>query len=284
MDIETGNASQEAPNSSNPESSSADFFAALDSEVNSGILDATDDSSLNFTSADNKEDGVVREVQQEDVETLKKRYANSSSEGKRLNNRLKEIEPYLPILDEMRKDPNLVSHVKGYFEGGGQTPQSVTEKLELDEDFIFDPDEAVTDPKSDSAKVLNSTIDGVVQKRLNDQVQQQREDAKVHSEIDAFRDKHNMSMDEWLEFKEYADSKPLSLDDILYLRQKEAGVEKAEPRSASSSRRASQHTQSVQERPRSLASTGSANVEVSEEDDVFDAIMGLDKQLESAFG
>ena len=278
---ETGNASQEAPNS-NPESDSADFFAALESEVNGGILD-NDDSSLDLHS-DDKEEKVVREVQQEDVETLKKRYADSSSEGKRLNAKLKEIEPYLPILDEMRKDPNLVSHVKGYFEGGGQTPQSVTEKLQLDEDFVFDPDEALTDPSSDSAKVLNSTIDGVVQQRLNEQVNRQKEEAKVTSEIDAFREKHGMNMEQWLEFKEYADSKPLSLDDILYLKQREGEGQQKEPRSASSARRASQHTQEMQNRPKSMASTGSADIEQTEEDEVFDAIMGIDKQLDSAFG
>ena len=69
MPQEQGNASQEAPNVvSTPDSS--DFFSQLDGEVNGGILES-DDSSQILT--DNTEK-VVSEVQQEDVETLKKRY------------------------------------------------------------------------------------------------------------------------------------------------------------------------------------------------------------------
>jgi len=278
MENETGNSSIEDPQSSPGSISSDDFFAALDSEVNQGILD--DDSSLNLSS----NEGVVREVQQkEDVETLKKRYADSSTEGKRLNTRLKELEPYLPILDEMRKDPNLINHVRDYFKGGGQTPESITQKLQLDEDFIFDPDEAVSKPNSDSAKVLNSTIDGVVQSRLNENVQKQKEEAKVHSEIDDFRTKHDMTMDQWDEFKAYADARPLSLEDILYLKNREDG-EEVPTRSSGVMERASQHTKNAQSKPRSLASVGSTVSTASEEDEVFDAIMGIDKQLESAFG
>jgi len=284
MENETGNAAIAAPDSLPPESvSSDDFFAALDGDVNRGILD--DDSSLNLSSKENTKEGVVREVQQEDVETLKKRYADSSREGKRLNTRLTELKPYLPILDEMRKDPKLITHVRDYFKGGGQTPESITQKLELGEDFIFDPDEAVTNPKSDSAKVLNSTIDGVVQKRLGEEDQKRKEESKVHSEIDDFRNKHDMTMDQWEEFKTYADARPLSLEDILYLKNREDGIE-AEPesRNAGVMERASQHIRNTQSKPKSLASVGSTVSDVSEEDEVFDAIMGIDKQLESAFG
>ncbi len=284
MENETGNAAVAASDSSSPESvSSDDFFAALESDVNSGILDG--DSSLNLSSKENTDEGVVSEVQQEEVETLKKRYADSSREGKRLNTRLKELEPYLPILDEMRKDPQLITHVRDYFEGGGQTPESITQKLKLDEDFIFDPDEAVSNPNSDSAKVLTSTIDGVVQKRLTSEMKKQKEEAKVHSEIDDFRDKHNMSIEQWEEFKTYADTRPLSLEDILYLKNREDGVEvDVESRNAGVTERASRHIKNVQSKPKSLASVGSTVSDVSEEDEVFDAIMGIDKQLESAFG
>ena len=278
MPQEQGNASQEAPNVvSTPDST--DFFSQLDGEVNGGILES-DDSSQILT--DNTEK-VVSEVQQEDVETLKKRYSDSSKEGKRLNTRLKELEPYLPILDEMRKDPELINHVRGYFEGGGQTPQSVTENLNLPEDFIFDADEAVSDTNSDSAKVLNSTIDKVVQKRLQNELGKQKEEARVDSEVDAFKQKHNLNNDQWEQFKEYADSRPLSLDDILYLKQRDENAP-IEPRVAGVTEKASEHIKKAQTKPQSLASVGSAVAQEDPDNDLFDAILGIDKNLENAFG
>jgi len=278
MAQEQGNALQEAPDvGSLPDSS--DFFSQLDGEVNGGILES-DDSSQILT--DNTEK-VVSEVQQEDVETLKKRYSDSSKEGKRLNTRLKELEPYLPILDEMRKDPELINHVRGYFEGGGQTPQSVTENLNLPEDFIFDADEAVSDTNSDSAKVLNSTIDKVVQKRLQNELGKQKEEDRIDSEVVAFKQKHNLNDDQWKQFKDYADSRPLSLDDILYLKQREENVPQ-EPRNIGVTERAAEHTKKAQIKPQSLASTGSALAQEDPDNDLFDAILGIDKNLENAFG
>tara|TARA_R100000656_G_scaffold64462_1_gene49333 strand:+ start:249 stop:1085 length:837 start_codon:yes stop_codon:yes gene_type:complete len=278
MAQEQGNALQEAPDvGSLPDSS--DFFSQLDGEVNGGILES-DDSSQILT--DNTEK-VVSEVQQEDVETLKKRYSDSSKEGKRLNTRLKELEPYLPILDEMRKDPELINHVRGYFEGGGQTPQSVTENLNLPEDFIFDADEAVSDTNSDSAKVLNSTIDKVVQKRLQNELGKQKEEDRIDSEVVAFKQKHNLNDDQWKQFKDYADSRPLSLDDILYLKQREENVPQ-EPRNIGVAERAAEHTKKAQIKPQSLASTGSALAQEDPDNDLFDAILGIDKNLENAFG
>mgnify|MGYP003629545663 FL=1 len=277
MTNEQGNASNEAP-LSNGELDSNDFFSSLENEVNGGILES-DDSSQQLSN--NKE--TVSEVQQENVETLKKRYSDSSKEGQRLNTRLKELEPYLPILDEMRKDSGLINHVRDYFEGGGQTPKNVTSQLDLPEDFVFDADEAISEPNSDSAKVLNSTIDNVVQRRLTNELGKQKEEMKVNSEIDSFKEKHNMNQNQWDEFKNYADARSLSLDDILYLKKRESN-EPMEARNVGVSEKAANHTRKAQMKPQSLATTGSASTEVDSEDQLFDAILGIDKQLDSAFG
>ena len=279
MANEKGNASNDAP-VSNDIDNSGDFFGDLEQEVNGGIVESSDDSSQ--TLSDNKEKGS--EVQQENVETLKKRYADSSKEGQRLNTRLKEIEPYLPILDEMRKDPGLINHVRGYFEDGGQTPKTVTEKLDLPEDFVFDADEAISEPDSDSGKVLNSTIDNVVQRRLTNELNKQKEETKVTSEINAFKQKHGMNEDQWNDFKSYADSRSLSFDDILYLKERESS-EPARKRETGVFEKAANHVKQTQMKPQSLASAGStSDTKSSQEDELFDAILGIDKTLDSAFG
>ena len=285
-EAQVGNAeTNSVPESFISDDSAEDFFGQLEQEVNGGIVDdiKNETSEASETQSDNTQEveEPAKEAQQEDIETLKKRYSDSSAEGKRLNQRLSELEPYLPILDEMRKDPELVSHVRGYFEGGGQTPQSMVEKLNLGEDFIFDPDEAVSNPNSDSAKVLNSTIDGVVQRRINNELDKQKKEFTLEKQINDFRQKHDMNDSEWNDFKKFADNQSLSLEDIYYLKnrgQREDNIAK------SASQNAVRKVQETQERPKSLATKGSTKVETSDEGQLFDTILGIDKELENAFG
>ena len=287
LEEQVGNASvdnNDAPESSFDES---DFFSQLDQGVNGGILEAeqTDTQTTFQQEGDNtqsNESPIGNEVQQsEDVENLKQRYADSSKEGKRLNQRLKELEPYLPVLDAMRDDSNLVSHVRDYFQNGGDAPKSMTEKLNLGDDFIFDPDDAVSDPNSDSAKVLNSTIDGVVQRRLTQGLEEQRTENEQMRTRNDFRQSKNMNDAEWNDFVSFSESHTLSLDDIYFLKNRGARESNI---ASNAGRQATEQIKNVQGRPKSLATTGSAKIDASSDDVLFDAIMGIDKQLDNAFG
>ena len=282
MSEQVGNA-QVAPESTNVQdavmNNSNDFFESLDREVNGGILDEPTQSTS--VSSDNTQSSPNVEVQpQDDNEVLQKRYSDSSREAKRLNGKLKEIEPYMPILDAMREDPNLISHVRNYFEGGGQAPQSMNQQLNLDEDFVFDPDEAFQKPDSDSAKVMGATIDGIVQRRLNNVLKnQQAENAKMAKETQ-FKQKMNMSDEEWSEFTEFAKSKSLELEDIYYLMNRK----NRDAQIADSTREQIQNKmKEVQSQPSTLATQGSIPVEKSTDDNVFDTILGTDSELEKAF-
>jgi uncharacterized protein (UPF0147 family) len=285
MSEQVGNAI-EAPESTNVQSAvmdmnTEDFFETLDQQVNGAIIDEpsqpTSEQSGNTQTSPNVE--VQEEVSE--VDTLQKRYSDSSREAKRLNGKLSEIEPYMPILDAMREDPNLITHVRNYFEGGGQTPQTMTEKLNLDEDFAFDADDAFSQPESDSAKVLGATIDGIVQRRLNGALQGQRvENQKLAKETD-FRSRHEMTDEQWSDFTEFAKSKSLELDDIYYLMNR-----KNRDGKIADNVRQEVHNKmrEVQQQPGTLATQGSTSVEQSPDDSVFDAILGSTNELEKAFG
>ena len=104
---------------------SGDFFESLDNSVNGGILDSEYSQSTSQNLDDNTS-ASPSGVQEQGEDALQKRYSDSSREAKRLNGKLTEIEPYMPILDAMREDPNLITHVRNYFEGGGQTPENIT--------------------------------------------------------------------------------------------------------------------------------------------------------------
>ena len=282
MSEQVGNA-QAAPESTNVQdavmSNSSDFFESLDREVNGGILD--EQQQPTSVQSGNTQSSPNVEVQmQDDSEVLQKRYSDSSREAKRLNGKLKEIEPYMPILDAMREDPNLISHVRNYFEGGGQAPQSMNQQLNLDEDFVFDPDEAFQKPDSDSAKVMGATIDGIVQRRLNNTLQTQKtENAKMAKETQ-FKQKMDMSDEEWSTFTDFAKSKSLELEDIYYLMNR-----KNRDSQIADSTRQEIHDKmrEVQSQPSTLATQGSVSVERSADDNVFDSILGTDSELEKAF-
>ena len=285
MSEQVGNAI-EAPESTNVQSAvmdmnTEDFFETLDQQVNGAIID--EPSQPTSEQSDNTQTSPNVEVQEEvsEVDTLQKRYSDSSREAKRLNGKLSEIEPYMPILDAMREDPNLITHVRNYFEGGGQTPQTMTEKLNLDEDFAFDADDAFSQPESDSAKVLGATIDGIVQRRLNGALQGQRvENQKLAKETD-FRSRHEMTDEQWSEFTDFAKSKSLELDDIYYLMNR-----KNRDGKIADNVRQEVHNKmrEVQQQPGTLATQGSTAVEQSPDDSVFDAILGSTNELEKAFG
>ena len=259
---------------------SEDFFSSLDQSVNGGIQETDELTQSTSIQSDNTPESPS-EVQQQSGDALQKRYSDSSREAKRLNGELKELEPYMPILDAMREDPNLIQHVRNYFEGGGQAPQTMSEKLELPEDFVFDADDAFGTPDSDSAKVLGATVDGIVQRRLNGALQSQRQENQRLAKETAFRQQHEMSDGEWSEFVDFAKSKSLELEDIYFLKNRQ----NRETNIADSTRQSmADQMRKAQDQPRSLASAGSVQVEQSPDDSVFDAIAGLDSELDSAFG
>jgi len=282
MDEEQVGNAQEASESDVQETASEDFFGNLDKSLNSGILESEDE--LLQSTSDNDGDNTPlsqSEVQQQDDDVLQKRYSDSSREAQRLNGKLKEIEPYMPILDAMKEDPNLIKHVRNYFEGGGQTPVSMKETLQLPEDFVFDADDAFSDPESDSSKVFGATVDGIVQRRLNSALTSQKNENQKLARETSFRQNHEMSDGEWSEFVDFAKSKSLELEDIYFLMNRK----KRDTNIADNARQqVATQMKKTQNQPRSLATAGSTAVEQTQDDQVFDALMGIDQELDNAFG
>ena len=260
-----------------------DFFEALDRKVNQGILEPEETTASNVQQLESEPTSEMSPQQDANGEhNWEKRYADSTNEARKLNGQLKELEPYVPILNAMKKDPNLISHVRNYFEGGGETPKSVKEQLGLDEDFIFDADEAVTDNESSSAKVLQSVIDGAVQRKLTGFAQNQQKVAETQNEERTFKEQHNMTNEEWNEFVDYSKSRTLTLDDIYYLKNRD----NRDKQVANSTRQEMKdQMQRVRNKPQSVAKAGSQGTpQRSGDDNIFDSILGIDKELDSMFG
>lgn len=254
-----------------------DFFTSLDNDVNSLLVDGDNnppqersETQADTTDVDN------------DLSTLQKRYTDSSREAKRLNQRVQQLEQFEPLLDAFKKDPQLVSHVKDYFEGGGQPPKSIKENLGLQDDFMFDADEAMSNTDSDSAKLFGATVDGIVNRRLQQMGNvQARKDAQIR-EIREFQTKFpDVTEGEYNDLIQYAKDTPLKLEDIYYLKNRgNRDVNVAN----SAKEEVRQQMNNVRQRPTSLASRGDAVVSNTQDDMVFDAILGIDSKLDNAFG
>lgn len=271
----------DSPDDSLETQNSDNFFEELDNQVNSVVLENEAGEPIQQDVA-TAESSPREETVQEKGHNYEKRYADSSREAKKLKGRLNELEPYAPILDDMREDPNLISHIKGYYEGGGSTPGNLKEQLGLDEDFVFDYDEAIDNTSSDSGKLLNATIDGVVQKRLGEFAAKSKEENQRVTAEQGFRDKHKMSDNEFKDVVDFAQSRPLTYDDVYFLMNRG----KKEDKIAQNTKgEMMQQMKKVREKPSSAAATGSgdSSPERSSQDMVFDTLLGIDSELEKAF-
>ena len=90
-----------------------------------------------------------------------------------------------------------------------------------------------------------------------------------------------MTENEWSTFVDFAKNKSLELDDIYYLMKRK----ERESNIADNARdQVATQMKKVQQQPRSLATTGSAPVEQSHDDQIFDTLLGIDQKLDNVFG
>ena len=258
-----------------------DFFSQLDKQVMGDVISQPIEEAQEQQITSQEGNPEVEQQSTEEVDNLEKRYSDSSREAKRLNGQLKELEPYMPLLNAMKEDPNLINHVRDYFQGGGSAPKSVKEQLGLDEDFVFDYDEALSDPKSSSAKLFNATVDGVVQRRLGDFAKQQSMQSRRASEENAFKNKYKVSNEDYADLMDYAKSHKLTLEDVYYLKNRD----NRDAQVAEGARQeVANQMKNVRQMPTSVASVGNAQKEEKSVDDVvFDKLLsqgaGLDELM-----
>ena len=195
----------------------------------------------------------------------------------------------MPVLEAMKNDGGLVEHVREYLVNGGKPAQSIQEQLQLDEDFIFDQQEAMSNPDSDSAKLMNAHVDGMVQNRVQQMLKAEQQRAmqtqairKKKQDEEAFKQKHNMSDEQFEDFKAKAKKHTMSLDDINYLLNKDktnANVANATKQDMLN------QMKNVRNMPTSASGANSqGGKDQSVDRDVFDSILGFDNQVDNLFG
>ena len=277
-------------------SGSKEFFDAIDNEVNGQIIDndpeVTQDnsSSTEQVTYEKAVDGSNRSGEQSrDGTDWQKRYTDSSREAVKWRDKFQQVEKFIPVLQAMKQDSGLVEHVRDYLVKGGQPAKSIQEKLELGEDFIFDQHEAMTNPESDSAKLMNAHVDGLVQQRVGQMAQTEKakikqfQKAKTMQDQEAtFREKNKMSESQYAAFKEAAKKHVMTLDDIHYLLNRDKVANNV---ADSTKRDMVNQMQNVRNMPTSAArvnSQGSSND--NPDRDEFNPILGFESSTDNLFG
>tara|TARA_Y100000356_G_scaffold119883_1_gene111883 strand:+ start:500 stop:1417 length:918 start_codon:yes stop_codon:yes gene_type:complete len=275
-------------------SSEASFFDALENEVNGAIQDEPTEATQQQVGDPEQATRIEQNVGSNSVDwdddgnPYKKRYADSSREAVKLAEQYKSVERFVPVLEAMKNDSGLVEHVRDYLVNGGAPSKSIQSSLGLDEDFIYNEQEAMSDPNSDSAKVMNAHVDKIVQQRVGSMLQHEKQNASKQAaenrrlqEEAKFRKETGMSDEEYGELVNWAKGHTLTLDDINYLKnkQKVAGnVAQATKQDMLN------QMKNVQGMPSTVSGANSSGQEKSADNSVFDALLGTDNELDNLFG
>ena len=268
----------EDKNQSNPDTGSADFFESLERQVNGGIMD----DQLEMPTQNNT--GPAPAATPENVSAAnknlvnwKKRYQDSSREATKMKDELSNLQPFVPLLNAMKQDSGLVQHVQGYLTDGGKPSKNIKEELGLGEDFVYDHDEALSDPDSKSARVFNAQVDNVVNTRVQSLMQteraqtaQQQANLSKQKEAADFMKRKGMSQTQFTEMMDSAKAREMSLDDVYFLLNKDKAASKVARKTRSDM---IAQAKNVRTMPATTANVNSPRSDVSEDDQVFDALM-----------
>ena len=266
---------------------SGDFFESLDREVNGMILDEDNTVEATETQVTQVTDPAPVVVTDDHQHDWEKRYKDSSSEAQRLKAQLDESSQYDPIINRLKTDTGMVEAIKNYIDNGDK-PQDVKQALNLPEDFVFDLDDAMGNSDSMSAKALEHTISGVVDRRVNSQLEQDRQIRSEETQKESrtrqaveFKERMKLSDEHYSEMMDWANSHETSLEDIYYLKNKDARDQQV---ATGTKAQMLEQMKSVRNIPQSVSNHNTTVKDVRHEDQVFDSLKDVDSGLDTLFG
>ena len=280
------------------EDSNADFFDALETQVNGAIQDApAEQAEVQEPVSEQvtpEMDTSPREVPQtpsldwdDEGNPYKVRYSDSTREAQKLKAENDKLKPYESLINVLEQDAGLVDMVRDYLDKG--TKPNMKESLNLGDDFVFDMDEAISDQNSKSAQVFNQYVDRVASKRVSDTISTERQKAKqaaqkrnLHNQTKEFVKTNDMNEGQFKELSDWAQTHQLSWDDIYYLKNRD----KANAKIASNSKQqVLDQMKTVKSAPTTASSAGGETPgEGDHNDAIFDLIQKADNNLDNVFG
>mgnify|MGYP001585131759 CR=1 FL=1 len=266
---------------------SGDFFESLDREVNGMILDKENTVEATGTKETQVTDPAPAAITDDHQHDWEKRYRDSSSEAQRLKSQLDETSQYEPIINRLKTDTGMVEAIKSYIDNGNK-PQDVKQALNLPEDFVFDLDDAMGNNESLSAKALEHTISSVVDRRVNSQLEQDRQVRSEATQKESrdrnaleFKERMKLSNDQYNDMMDWANNHETSLEDIYYLKNKDARDKQV---ATGTKAQMLEQMKSVRNIPQSVSNHNTTVKDVKHEDQVFESLKEVDSGLDTLFG
>ena len=270
---------------------SESFFDTLDNQVNGQILDDEDLSTQPETEQVTQQqvDSVGTGNEEIDWKTeaanLQQRYSDSSREAQRLKQELdnaSQYSQYAPLINHLQNDPSSVQALKDHINGESNPAE------QFGEDFVFDGQEAITDPKSDSAKALRAMIDREADNKVNQRLSQEQQknqqalnNYQEQQQVQDFMQRTGMNGDQMDAMQDWANSRELTIDDIHYLMNKEQSAQNI---ANNTKQEMLGQMKAVRNIPTSASNANSAPDQRSPDDAVFDILKGMDEGAENLFG
>jgi hypothetical protein len=271
---------------------SGNFFDDLEKNVNSVVYDDVQDDSATSEQVTSVESGQNSDASKgvdwdSDDNPYKKRYSDSSREAQKLAQTNKDNEQYGAIINVMKKDPKLIETVQDYLQNGGQ-PQSVKEQYKLGDDFVFDPDDAFSNPQSQSAQVFDRVVENIVDRKvqqaennMSSKIQQTEADRTKRAEARQWMKNNNMTEKEFASMMDKADKHKITYDDINLILNKDRVQQNV---ANSTKKQMAEQMKNARTVPQTASAVNSAETgEVAVEDQIFNAMKGLDS-TDNLFG
>jgi hypothetical protein len=178
-------------------------------------------------------------------------------------NKLRELNPVLPILEAMLGDDTFLAMTEQYFSDPQAQSEAIKKQLGVDDNFVFDLNNALTDPKSEDAKVLNKLMQ-VKQPKQTQTKPKQSDQISDQQKQDIIK-KYNLSESEYDHMMEKAANHKITHDDIYFLMNKEKILADARKEAQSNVKKQMETAQ----RLRKPVSTGGAATNGSSPEDIF---------------
>ena len=276
------------------EDSNADFFDALETQVNGAIQDAPVEKAEEPApeQVTPQMDSSSREVPQnpnwdDESNPYKVRYSDSTREAQKLKAENDKLKPYGSLINVIEQDAELSNMIHNYLDKG--TKPDMKQSLDLGDDFVFDMDEAISDQNSKSAQVFNSYVDKVAQKRVNDTIEAERQRTQkamqqrtLQDQARQFVDANKMTKDEFSDLSKWAQTHKLSWDDLYYLKNRDKSNAKI---ANNSKQQVLDQMKTVQSMPTTASAAGGENPgDRDHNDSIFDLIQKADNNLDNVFG
>ena len=276
----------EEPAASNPfkgpdTTGSEEFFNSLDNELGTvEHLEQPTPEPEQVTSQQVIPDAAGQQGNESvNVDTnWQKRYNDSSTEARKLKTENDELKPFKSVINFLKEDSGAVDLLQGYLKNGGKVPESVQEELKLDEDFMFDMDDATKDPESDSGKLFNRMVEKKAQTIVTNTLQQERQKAAQANqqtikmqERNAFMQKKSYTEEQMQDLEDRAKSRTMTYEDLDLVLNREQVAQNVQK---STQNAMMNQMQAVRNIPTSIGGTNNAGQGMTSEEQTFQSMFG----------